>query len=468
MPALETKDFLDDLPDGDVTELLHAAEIAHGGESILDVVPRVSPEWTRPEHLSQVADALARSLVEPVRICLDVPPRHGKTETILHGAAWSLDVQPRGNNIAYVTYEAGLAWEKSKQIQDYAQKLGVKMRSRQAADIWQTDAGSKIYATGIGGPLTGRGMRLLIIDDPYKGRAEAESPVIRNKVWDWFRAVAVTRREPNTSIVVVHTRWHKDDLIGRISSGDTAQNWELIHIPAINEEGEALWPELRPLSFLEEQRAELGEYEFSALFMGAPRPRGSQLFCDEHASYRPFDLDGWTILVSVDPAATEKNSADHSVILVAALRGKPASTTAELRVLDVQRGQWGIPELVRRTLAVCEDWGAPAVVEAVGGFKAVPQMMRDIDRRLKIYSATPSVDKFIRAQPVAAAWGRKKVSLPTKPAPWKKPFLGEVTSFTGVKDAKDDQVDALSLAWNAYAATRRLERGYRVAGWRAV
>jgi predicted phage terminase large subunit-like protein len=342
------------------------------------------------------------------------------------------------------------------------------MPGRQNAQEWFTDRGSSFFATGVGGPLTGRGARVLVIDDPIKNREEAESPTIRQKIWDWFTSTAYTRVEPGGSTIVVHTRWHADDLIGRIERGDAGEGWEIINIPAINSEDQVLWPELRPRDYLDEVRRVVGEYDWSALYLGQPRPKGAALFAGSAGRYKFHDPDeGWIYLVVVDPAATEKTSADYSVVMVVALKGKPGTLSHRMQVLDIKRGQWRTPVLARTILETCQEWGAPAVVEEVGGFKAVPQMLRDLDRRLRILGVTPSQDKFIRATPVAAAWSDGRVELPEK-APWLKPLLNETGLFTGVKDARDDQVDCLAHGWNAYAAVQQIERGLYVPGWREI
>jgi hypothetical protein len=155
-----------------------------------------------------------------VRACVSVPPRHAKTETVLHGIAWLLRRHPDWP-VAYVSYAADIARSKSRQARDYAARAGVTLRDDSAAlHEWRTPAGGGLLATGVGGPLTGHGVRLLIVDDPFKNRSEADSPTVRETVHGWFTSTAMTRVEPGGSVLVVHTRWHPDDLIGRLLRGD--------------------------------------------------------------------------------------------------------------------------------------------------------------------------------------------------------------------------------------------------------
>jgi predicted phage terminase large subunit-like protein len=312
----------------------------------------------------------------------------------------------------------------------------------------------------------------MIIDDALKNREEAESQVIRDKQWDWLTSTAMTRIEPGGSVIVNATRWHDDDLIGRIMEGQAGPGWEFINLPALVDETTgselALWPERWPLSELQDRRRLVGEYDWTALYMGEPRPKGGRLF-KEPVRYTAWDPDGWQFVIGCDPAATEKTSADYSAIVVLAFRGRPLTTSHECRVAQVWRGQVGIPDLVKVLDRMSREWGAAVAVEAVGGFKAVPQMLREVNRNLRIFDISPSTDKFIRAQPVAAAWNDGRVLVPVRrSADWVDPFVAEVCKFTGVKDPKDDQVDALSHAFTACAAASPHTRGFMRPGWREI
>lgn len=463
-------------------ELWRYLEGLAGGDSVLDFVTRVSPRFSRPYHLGPLADALARARHGPVKVCISVPPRHGKTETILHSIAWRLEMDNEPETeIAYVSYEGNFAADKSKRAQDFATRAGLELRST-AGREWFTNFGAAVRATGIGGPLTGKGARLLIIDDPLKNREEAESPVMREKLWDWFTSTAMTRVEPGGSVVVCHTRWHDDDLIGRLETGMAGDDWEFINLPAIHHEGTTaarpLWPERWPIHELLGKRRIVGEYDWASMFMGMPRPKGGRLFGDPAQYLETDTLDNsWHYVLGVDPAATEKTSSDYSVIVVLAFKGKPFSLDHQARVMDVWRGQVQIPELVRQISRVAADWGmpgtrgAPVAVEAVGGFRAVPQMLREQNPRLRIFETSPTTDKFVRSQTTAAAWNDKRISVPvrskTEPA-WLRPFLAEVQKFTGVKDKRDDQVDALVHAFNGSSLAHPGVRGVKVPGWREI
>lgn len=415
-------------------------------DELLSFVPGVSPMWQAPTHLRPVADLFARvERGEQVFGCVSVPPRHGKTELILHALAWLMLRRPTWE-LAYTSYAGDFARSKSARAQRLAADAGVALaKPKQKAIEWFTREGGVLRATGVQGQLTGHGARLLIVDDPHKDRAEAESPTMRQAVHDWFTSTAATRVEPGGSIIVVHTRWHPDDLIGRLAQDDRT-NWEIVNLPAVNEdETESLWPARWAVAELLRKKAIIGDYDWASLFLGLPRPRGGALF-REPARFELPDISGALIFLACDPAATAKTRADWSVIGAVAAKG---SSVEDLRMdlLEVQRMQVEIPELCSQLHAQAIRWGAPIAVEAVAGFKAVPQTLRALDPRLDIIEVNPQGDKFTRALPVAAAWNRGRVRVPMH-APWLVDFLAEVKRFTGLGDVHDDQVDMLSTAWH--------------------
>jgi phage terminase large subunit-like protein len=451
---------------------LHVLESAMGGGSLIEYVHRISPRWVEPWHLKPIADLFARAEYGPVRACVSVPPRHGKTELLLHAMPWWLSRHPE-QTVAYISYSGGLAFTKSKRALDLAHRAGIILRRDIAkASEWRTPSDGGVISTGIGGPLTGHGANLLIIDDPVKNREEAESVVIRERNWEWFTSTALTRVEPGGSVIVVHTRWHEDDLIGRLKL-DRDNHWEIINLPAVQEDGGALWPERWSKKQLDVKKREVGEYDWSSLFMGSPRPKGGRMF-SEPIEYDKPDLLNAKLLITCDPAATSKTHSDYSAIVVAAGKlGEDGLVRAD--ILEAYRVQMDIPQLVQLLVRIQKKWSpsvgfnpTPIAVEAVGGFKAVPQMLRQIDKKLRLIEIQPTQDKFTRALPTAAAWNDGRIRCPMqnqpdgRPTPaWLGPFVEEVTRFSGVNDAHDDQVDALA---HMYATFAQMLPRYRPTG----
>lgn len=442
------------LSDSELAELEYLLGRQLSGEGLADFIRRISPHRPPPPHMAPVIDLLERAIRgEEIRACISMPPRHAKTVAILHALAWWVSRSPE-DTCAYFAYNETLGRSKSRLARDLALRAGVQLRDDSASVAeWRTKRGGGLLAGGIGGGLTGQGISgLLAIDDPFKSREDADSQLARDRVWEWFTDVAMTRLE-GASVVVVQTRWHPDDLIGRL---EKKGGWEIVNLPAIAEEsdplgrapGEALWPDVRPLEKLQRTRALIGEFSWASLYQGQPRPRGAHVFGEPHY-YDPatFAMEGCRIVLAADPAASAKTSADYSAAVVLAIRGFAEQAVGYL--LHVYREQVSVPQFARDLVALQTRFGGATInVETVGAFKAIPQMLLEVHPDLRINEIQPVGDKFTRAQPVAAAWNGARVLVPSDNPPWLAPFLAEATTFTGVNDAHDDQVDALSSAWN--------------------
>lgn len=444
-------------------------------EGLDQYIRRISPQLPPPPHLKPLIDVWQRTRVEPVRAVIELPPRHAKTTTAMHGFSWRMFLDPALRH-AYCTYAEALALEKSRGVRRLSQHAGVELGS-EALHHWETTHGGSFTAVGVGGPLTGKGIDgVAVIDDPHKNRAEAESRLIRDKIWDWFTDVLWTRLEDDASVLVVQTRWHKDDLIGRLLKGfedpatGASVEFERIRLPALaeqfdplgREEGEALWPSRFPATKLHGIRSIMGAYGFEALYQQNPKTKGDRLFRSEAARFEleRWELDGHRVLIICDPAATAKSTADHTAILALAAEGY--GENMRVWVLDHFRAQTTIPNVVKVLRRFQSTyWGVAIGVEAVGAFKAIPDMLREEDPTLKVLPIHPLGDKFTRAQPVASAYNEGRVLIPID-RPWARTLIAELEDFTGVSDPEDDQVDALAHGWNTlFSARPPRQRGAR-------
>jgi predicted phage terminase large subunit-like protein len=456
-----------------LAELLQYEEEA---EPFRDYINRISPRLPPPRHLNPLMDVWERTRHGPVYAVIELPPRHAKTTTALHGFGWRMMLDPSLRN-AFIAYAESLSLEKSRIARRLARASGVKLQQdSQAVSFWETEEGGSFLATSIGGGITGKGLTgVAVIDDPHKDRAEAESVLLRDKVWDWFTDTFWTRLEDECSVLIIQTRWHKDDLAGRVLKGfeDPATgekiNFERIRLPALAEKddpldrevGEALWPERFPAKKLHGIRSIMGPYGFSSLYQQAPISKGKQIFKDHPSRFKMADwkLDGHRILISCDPAASEKQSADYSAVVVCAAKGY--AEDMEMWVIDHFRMQLQVPHLVKHLLRMQKQWWGVAVgVESVGAFKAVPQIMRMEAPRLKVLEIVPVGDKWQRAQAAGSAWSEDRIHVPTD-VEWAEEFMDELTDFSPAAKV-DDQVDALSHGWNTlFEAKRPRRRGPR-------
>lgn len=427
---------------------------------LLDFVPALTPRWKRPTHLARMVELFERAERESVFALISVPPRHGKTETVLHGCVrWML--REPGIPIAYASYAAEFAQGKSRTARDYAQNAGLALRDdASAVGEWIAKNGSLFACTGRGGPLTGKGFRRIVVDDPFKNREEAESRLIRDRAYEWFTSTVLTRLEKDErgidgSVFVVHTRWHEDDLIGRLlnesrkfveTNGEEGHPWEYVELQALDETtGLPLWPEKKSASDLQRIRAMIGEYDWWSLYQQKPRPRGARVFGPPHRCER-LEIDGARIVIGVDVAITKSSRANHTVAVVLAVRGYGADMRAD--VVQVRRLQEELPTVCRELRALQQTYQAPLVVEASGVGRAVPQTLLDTDPGLWVVGVEAVADKFLRAQPVAAAWNAGRIRVRLVVDSQTAEFIRVVCGFSGVGDKEDDDADALAHAWN--------------------
>jgi predicted phage terminase large subunit-like protein len=399
-----------------------------------------------------------RASRETVHALVSFPPRHAKSTTVRRALAWSIRRYPERLN-GLVMYAAPAAQAQSRLVRKLVRQEGVTLEpDAQNVGLWMTPQGGGLAATGINGQLTGKGFGgIMVLDDPLKGREQAESPRQREKAWETFTDDAFTRLEPPCgSCIIVATRWHEDDITGRLlerMGSDEFPTFEVVNLPAIRDpatnepssDGIALWPERFPFEKLAPIRATLGPYGWWSLYQGEPRPKGGRVFGDP-ARYVEPARDGARIVLSVDAAGTEGTHSDYTAAIALAVKGRDAQMTTD--VLEVAR--WRLEP--QKTAALLRAFqlrhgGGSLVIESTRDGKAIAKALRAIDPNLLIHEVPPIGDKFTRAQPVAAAWNQSRVRVPMH-APWLADFLVETSKFTGLGDAHDDQCDALAHGWN--------------------
>lgn len=415
---------------------------------LVDYVHALSPRWDAPRHLAQVASLFERATRgETVRACVSVPAQFGKTTLVQHGLVQTLEQHPDWP-LTYASYAAEIAYDKSKETRDLARDAGLTLREdTAAAGRWKLTQGGGLLSTGIGGPLTGYASRLVVVDDPHKNREEAESRRERDKVEGWLRSTALTRIAPGGSCIVVHTRWHPDDLIGRLA----LDGWEVVNIPALDADDRSIWEEHRPREFLRMRERELGPYEWAALMMGNPRLRGGAVFTalPTHYTAAPSEL---AKSIGLDLAYSARTSADWSVAVVMGRLG--TGPDARFYVLDVLRHQERAPEFAERLARLKARHPLTRTRIYAGGtergaldFLALPAP-RGVGMSIDVKHALG--DKYSRATPFAAAWNAGRVMVP-EDAHWSREFVDELGRFTGQNDPHDDQVDAAAAAFDVLA-----------------
>lgn len=292
---------------------------------------KYNPNWHHEiigkelEHIEATGDRDYKILI------VTVPPRHGKSQQCsIDFPAWYLGRNP-DKEIITASYTGELAQEFGGKTREkvYSQEYKyifpeVRLREdERARGRWRTQQGGGYTSVGAGGSITGRGANILLIDDPIKNREEAESEIYREKTWDWFTSTAFTRLEPNGVAIIILTRWHMDDLAGRIlAHTELAKRTKVIRFPAIAEfdeqyrfRGDALWWQRYTLSALEEIKSALGPYDWSALYQGMPILTENQEFKPQWVrkiTEREVSLMNTNRYLTVDTALSKKAQADYT------------------------------------------------------------------------------------------------------------------------------------------------------------
>lgn len=385
------------------------------------------------------------------RIILEAPRRHGKSElSTKRFPAFFIGNRPH-DQIICCSYGADLASGfgrdvrrivQSKEYQRIFPGVGISADSA-AAGRWHTTKGGIYVAAGVGGPVAGRGADLLLVDDPFKNRLEAESEVVRNSVWDWWRSAAYPTLMPGGSIVVTSSRWHEDDLIGRMIELQP-ERWERITLPALRD-GMALDPVRYPKEVLEEIRATIGEREWNAQYQQQPTPDEGAFFqrvwLRWYRSREELLKQPIAVYVATDFALTD-DGGDYTVHLVVGV-----NPGGHWFILDLWRGQVDALEAVDQGLALVRQWNPvcwfgekTAINKAIGPF--LRKRMQETSTFCRIEEIAPVSDKATRARPIQ---GRAQMGLLHLPEAggFTSGLVSELLSFPLGKN--DDQVDCLSL-----------------------
>jgi len=415
--------------------------------------------WECPKHLAHVGCALddvAEGRCK--RLMIFMPPRHGKSEFVSrYFPAHFLRKQPRGR-VILTSYEASFAEYWGEQARDAwllaGEVFGLSRRLKKSRGNWWSIAGEEGYMTtaGVGGPITGKGMDVGIIDDPIKNAEEAYSVTRREAIWNWYLSTFTTRLEPGGSIILMMTRWHDDDLAGRLLKREP-DNWRVIRLPAIAEEGdeigrapgEALWPERFPADALAAFRDASTRW-WSAMYQ--QRPLAAEGSVAKREWFGILDAMPAGIRHAArawDLAATASAKADF-------LFGTKVERVGHLFVIaDVSRARLGPAEVLGRMQSVSRQDGPTVRIgveqePGASGKITVANIAASL-AGYRIQALAPSGSKEFRSLPFLDQARAGNVKLLR--ASWNDAFLAEVDSFP--VGEHDDQVDTAAYAFNMVA-----------------
>lgn len=403
------------------------------------------------------------------RLMITMPPRHGKSMLASEFfPAWYMGRNP-DHYVVTATYGQELADDFGRKVKNQLEDPifqeifpGVCLAddsksakrfhiSKETAGTWSKEGGYEhattqrgaYYAVGVGGPLTGRGAHLLLIDDPVRNREDAESEVIRKKIKDWYTSTAYTRLMPGGKIVIIQTRWHEDDLSGWLQAEHKHEGWTVLNLPAINTDGEALWPEQYDIEALERIKRALPPRDWSALYQQRPAPDTGDYF--KRDWIRAVDnippKETLSVYGASDYAVTS-NGGDYTVHVVVGVDAED-----RLWLLDMWRQQSSSDVWVDSFCDLVRKWKPIGWAEETGQIKSgvgpflVKRMLETGSYVAREQFATRG-DKSVRAQSIR---GRMALSglYVQRDQPWLSDLISEMMSFpVGVHD---DAVDALGL-----------------------
>ncbi len=390
------------------------------------------------------------------RLMIFMPPRHGKTLTATQlFPAWYMGRHPDRSAVVG-SYSQELADVFGRRVRNFVAdehhqavfpdcRLSSDSASMSRFDLSRNGA---FAAVGRGSSLTGRGANLLLLDDMVKDREEAYSETVRKALHDWFSTVAYTRLQPGGAIVIVQTRWHEDDLAGRLLREQPSE-WEVLSLPAIAEvdesfrkAGEALWPEQYPLQVLEMIRTTIGSAAFASLYQQRPSAAEGNVFKREWFRYYetlPAPTALRRIVQSWDTAFKTGAENDYSV----------CSTWGVAEncyyLLSLWRDRVEFPHLKRQIQSQASAWNANAVlIEDSASGQSVIQELK-MGTRFPVVAIRADRDKRARCEAITPLFESGKVLFP-KNANWLATLEDELSTFPA--GLHDDICDSVSQALN--------------------
>jgi predicted phage terminase large subunit-like protein len=367
--------------------------------------------------------------------------------TTVRYPVWRLE-REQGLRVIIGAYNQTLANKFSRKARRVAVERIPLSSDRAAVEEWETLAGGGLRAVGVGGGITGQGGNLIVIDDPVKSREEAESLTYRDRVWEWYKDDLYTRLEPNGAIILIMTRWHTDDLAGRLEmeARNGGEQWEVLSLPALAERsdplgrelGEALCPERFSAEDLAGIKTVLGSRSFTALYQQRPQPEEGAMFKRQWFKTADKAPDSLRWARYWDLAASTKTTADYTASAEVAM-----GEDGTIYIRNMVRGRWEWPDAKRimTETMIAGNGTRHGIEEAMHGLAAVQELRREPRlANTMIQGIRVDKDKVSRALPWAARAEAGKVVLIR--GEWISGFLDEICAFP--QGTHDDQVDTVS------------------------
>ncbi len=452
-----------------------------------DIAKATNPNTIQTPALDLIDEALVEAMNTPdARLIISMAPQEGKSVRVANDfPVWCLTQNPE-LRIVTASYGQGLANRNGRAVRNRIvahPELGLTIaRDNGSVSEW-TLAGHQggLLSVGIGAGVTGRPADLIIIDDPVKDQKDADSAVVRQNTWDWWTSTASTRLAPGASVVMILTRWHEDDLAGRMMAAEDGNVWKFINIPAVADhnpdKGETDPLGREPGEFLQSTRRRtvaqwnsimkrVGSRVWNALYQGRPSASEGNMF--KRDEWMRYDKPLWTkhedgtctipigsgrLLMSWDMAFKDTKNSDFVVGQLWMHRGPNAY------LLDQVRGRMNFTDskkAVKRMIAKWPQCTVKLIEDKANGTAILDVLKAEYPGFIAI---TPHESKEARASAVTPFVESSNVYLPEATVcPWIDSLIDEAASFPNA--THDDQVDCLTQALN-----RIFIRGGRASGW---
>ena len=435
---------------------------------LIEFCKRMQPDYIVGKHHKRLANLLMSiEQGNKDRICVNIPPRHGKSQLVsIYFPAWFLGRNPN-KKVMMVSHTTDLAVDFGRKVRnlistdEYKQifpTVALSIDSK-SAGRWNTNMGGEYYACGIGSSIAGRGADLLLVDDPH-----SEQDVINGnfevfeKAYEWFTFGARTRLMPGGRVAIIQTRWHMDDLTGRVTrdmvNNDRSDQYEVIEFPAIldttNKAGKniqkPLWPEFFDLDALLRTKASMPTFQWNAQYQQEPTAEEAALIKREWwqswGGQSPPECE--YIIMSLDAAAETHNRADYTALTTWGVFFNEDENAYHIILLNRIKQRLEFPELKELAMEEYREWEPDTfIVEKKSAGTALYQEMRRMG--LPIQEYTPhrgSGDKLARLNSVADIVASGMVWMPT--TRWAEEVIEEIAGFPFM--SHDDLVDSTVMA----------------------
>ena len=431
-------------------------------EDFLIFVKNMWPDFIAGRHHKIIAEKLERvAKGELKRLIINMAPRHTKSEfASFLFPAWMMGRNPK-MKIIQATHTTELAvnfGRKTKNLIDSDEYKDIFPTVNLSADSkasgrWDTTSGGMYYAVGVGSNLAGRGGDLVIIDDPHSEQT-AMSNTGFDDAWDWYTGGPRQRLQPGGSIILVMTRWSEKDLTGQLirqmNKDPKADQWEIVELPALLDDGEPTWPEFWSRDDLERVKASIPPAKWNAQYQ--QRPTGDENAIIPREWWKRWEKDSVPnleyVIQSYDTAFSKKESADYSAITTwGVFRPEEAGGPRGLILLDSKKGRWDFPELKQIAWEQYQFWEPETVIiEAKASGTPLTHELRNMGIPVVNFTPSRGNDKVSRVHSVSPLFEAGMVYAPDES--FADELIEEVAAFPNGE--YDDLVDSMTQALMRY------------------